>query len=272
MTREEAIEVYHGLINTKIKEAFEFFAPELAESEDVRIRKAIRLILIATEDEQKDFYSTHGLTRKDCTDWLEKQKIDTEGDFGRGYDCGYQAGYAVAMNEMKPKVATATLGILDSEKQQEQKPSNFPAGFYVTMPDGKKYYTKEMRCNGMNVKVVEPKPAEWSEEDIKNFNRISAILLDASEVKCWWEKSRIIEKEEMNKLTEWLKLVFNSKSLRPQSKQEWGDEDEDRIRQIERIAQQAGCTQKLQEEIHAWLKSLRPCPSWKPSKESRLNW
>lgn len=51
--------------------------------------------------------------------YLEKQKINTEGDFGRGYDCGYQAGYAVAMNEMKPKVATATL---DSEKQKEQKP------------------------------------------------------------------------------------------------------------------------------------------------------
>lgn len=41
MTREEAVEVYHGLINEKIKEAFEFFAPELAESEDERIRKWI---------------------------------------------------------------------------------------------------------------------------------------------------------------------------------------------------------------------------------------
>lgn len=41
---------------------------------------------------------------------------------------------------------------------------------------------------------------------------------------------------------------------------EWSVEDEDRIRQIERIAQEAGCTQKLQEEIHDWLKSLRPQP------------
>lgn len=41
MTREEAIEVYNGLINTKIKEAFEFFAPELRESEDERIRKEL---------------------------------------------------------------------------------------------------------------------------------------------------------------------------------------------------------------------------------------
>ena len=41
-------------------------------------------------------------------------------------------------------------------------------------------------------------------------------------------------------------------------KPEWSEEDEYRIRQIERIAQEAGCTQKLQEEIHDWLKSLRP--------------
>lgn len=41
MTREEAIEVYHGLINTKIKEAFEFFAPELAESEDEKIMQTM---------------------------------------------------------------------------------------------------------------------------------------------------------------------------------------------------------------------------------------
>lgn len=41
MTREEAIEVYNGLINTKIKEAFEFFAPELRESEDERIKREL---------------------------------------------------------------------------------------------------------------------------------------------------------------------------------------------------------------------------------------
>ena len=39
MNREEAIEVYHGLINTKIKEAFEFFAPELREINEEEIRK-----------------------------------------------------------------------------------------------------------------------------------------------------------------------------------------------------------------------------------------
>jgi len=53
--------------------------PELAESEDERIRKAIRLILIATQDDQKDFYETHKLTRKELTDWLEKQGEKPQG-------------------------------------------------------------------------------------------------------------------------------------------------------------------------------------------------
>lgn len=67
MTREEAIEVYNGLINNKIKEAFEFFAPELAESEDERIRKSIIHILqvggyMSPEEKDKAFA------------YLEKQK------------------------------------------------------------------------------------------------------------------------------------------------------------------------------------------------------
>ena len=71
------------------------------------------------------------------------------------------------------------------------------------------------------------KPAEWSEEEIKK-----------------------IRSEEYTK-------GFNDAAFGGKLK-EWSVEDEDRIRQIERIAQEAGCTQKLQEEIHDWLKSLRP--------------
>jgi len=132
--------------------------------------------------------------------WLEKQKINTEGDFGRGYDCGYQAGYAVAMNEMKPKVATVTL---DSEKQKEQKQIlevfGFKVGDKVRLKDGdgrthiiKKFekiegvhgpdfyqvefednsardgiYPGEEYPNGYYTQMEkikeEPKPAEWSQ-------------------------------------------------------------------------------------------------------------
>jgi hypothetical protein len=70
MTREEAIEVYNGLINTKIKEAFEFFAPELRESEDERIRKELIAFL--------KYYHTGEGNYIEFSDkwikWLEKQK------------------------------------------------------------------------------------------------------------------------------------------------------------------------------------------------------
>lgn len=67
MTREEAIEVYNGLINEKIKAAFEFFAPELREGEDERIRKSI----VATI-EQCDFLNPKNRGR--MLAYLEKKK------------------------------------------------------------------------------------------------------------------------------------------------------------------------------------------------------
>lgn len=86
------------------------------ESEDERIRKW----LVDYFSSIKETVWIHrDITCGQILAWLEKQKINTEGDFGRGYDCGYQAGYAVAMNEMKPKVATATL---DSKSRKSRSP------------------------------------------------------------------------------------------------------------------------------------------------------
>ena len=48
------------------------------KSEDERIKKIIRLALISSEDYLSAFYKTHNTTRKECTDWLEKQKDDKE--------------------------------------------------------------------------------------------------------------------------------------------------------------------------------------------------
>ena len=90
------------------------FPPE--ESEDERMIRKIKSFLSAY-----DAYYFRNDEWREIEVWLEKQKINTEGDFGRGYDCGYQAGYAVAVNKMKPKVATTTLATLDSENQKEQK-------------------------------------------------------------------------------------------------------------------------------------------------------
>lgn len=69
MTREEAIEVYNGLINNKIKEAFEFFAPELAESEDERIRKGL-IELIENWNYPQELFTT----KRNIIAYLKKQK------------------------------------------------------------------------------------------------------------------------------------------------------------------------------------------------------
>lgn len=46
-----------------------------------------------------------------------------------------------------------------------------------------------------------------SKEDVQALNRISAILVEASEVKNWWKEYRLIEKDEMFKLTDFLKSI-----------------------------------------------------------------
>ena len=112
-------ELYPGL-HGATKEDAEHYFPELAESEDERIRKVIYKLMLGMREEI--FTSQDEIvTKEKVLVWLEKQK--------------------------------------------EQKPADLPAGFYVTLPDGKKYYTKEMRCNNMKVKVVTPQPLAWSEED-----------------------------------------------------------------------------------------------------------
>ena len=59
----------------------------------------------------------------------------------------------------------------------------------------------------------------WGEEDIKAFNRICAILVDASEVKNWWKEYRLIEREEMIRLTDFLKSLHQQPHWKPSEEQ-----------------------------------------------------
>ena len=122
--------------------------------EDERIRKDLIKYLESDRDCQPcqdvSFYDS-------SITWLEKQKVNTEGDFKRGYDCGYQAGYAVAVNEMKPKVATATLATvtLDSEKKKDNKfaPRVLPCSA-AWFEDGEDNEQKEQKPNHDKEKLI----------------------------------------------------------------------------------------------------------------------
>ena len=61
-----------------------------------------------------------------------------------------------------------------------------------------------------HINVIEQQPAEWSEEDINNLNRIAAILVEASYVQNWWRTERLISREEKEKLIGWLKALYPS--------------------------------------------------------------
>lgn len=198
--------------------------PQLQESEDERIRKW----LIDYFSSIKETVWIHrDITCEQILEWLKKQE-------GNQYFVGYAKGYSE--------------GQLNS-KQKEQKQTELPAGFYVTLPDGKKYYAKEMRCNGMNIKVVEPKPT-WSEEDELMRTAVIQTL------------ERFGGRGTTGMQIDWLKLLPERFNLQP--KNEWSEEDgitiADLINYFE--GDSLGCST---EEMIQRIKSLRP-PFWKPSE------
>ena len=121
-------------------EAMKVLIPELRESEDERIRKVIRLALIATENELSVFYRTHNITCKECTDWLEKQKI-------------------VPVQTEKERIYIRTLQSLISDflrDHDDQTNTEFYQGCW----------------DWLEGRHIEQKPVEWSEKDESIINRL----------------------------------------------------------------------------------------------------
>lgn len=81
MKKEEALKHLREVFKWfqgQTQESLKTLLPEIMETEDNKFKQAIRLVLIATEDDQRAFYSTHGITRKECTDWLENRAVRDE--------------------------------------------------------------------------------------------------------------------------------------------------------------------------------------------------
>ena len=117
---------------------------------------------------------------------------------------------------------------------------------------------------------------DWSEEDIKSLNRISTILVDASEVKNWWKEYRLIEREEMIRLTDFLKSLIDRVHPQPIK---WSEEDEKVTKWV--IDYIGNCPNESfyfyggvgKEAVLSWLNKLKdilqlqPKQEWKPSEE-----
>ena len=336
MERKEAIEIVRKLYNESLflkkdMEAMVTLIPELAESEEGKIKKIIKQSL-KSFFEGKLSSGTNDVDYAMCLTWLEKQgekhlenydeaekeKADFVGDGfiechanfldfkeGNTYWLEYIGDdkYNVRSDNLLGKTYHITPCQLYTifkkqtwlEKQGEQKPivvdniepkfkvgdtmrtleeanSGITDGMPVVVSIDDKYY----RCNNELIAIkdqddyeyppINKKHNAWSEEDAKTLNRISAILVDASEVKNWWKESRLIEREEMVRLTDFLKSLKD----RVQPKQKWSEEDEDNLTDIF-VAIDNFHTTNHKKELITFLKSLKakvqPQSTWKPSDE-----
>ena len=189
---ERAKEMYNiNIVDTPHKGIVEYIFPELAESEDERIRKHIIDII-------KDNAKSKCIPCDAEIAYLEKQKINTEGDFGRGYNCGYEA----CLNSH---------GAEWFENQKEQKPI-FKEGDRVIW-DGEEFNILDVYKDTYNVggyivpfsregelHPIGQKPAEWSEE----------------------EKERIRQNGRLD-------VCYNPEKYGLCNKTEWSEEDEEEL-------------------------------------------
>lgn len=139
---EEALEKARQFSEKPLQEdssnIVEYIFPELAESEDERIRKDI-IIFISFYADNEEITTEQRETLNSWIAWLEKQ------------------------GEQKPVDTVIPFGAKDSELIEET----------YHIPDG---YHAEINSNTIVIKKGEHKPTEWSKEDIRHIKTIMILL------------------------------------------------------------------------------------------------
>ena len=116
----------------------------------------------------------------------------------------------------------------------------------------KDMFYREGVADGILIGKEEQNPAEWSEED-ENIKEIIEAYIEGSMSSSFWGKCGYGKREILN----WLK------SLRPQPKQEWSEEDELRLKSCIAILKASDGHDTINTK---WLKSIRPQNQWKNDK------
>ena len=114
--------------------------------------------------------------------------------------------------------------------------------------------------------------AEWSEEDEKIAKEIEEELWYPGDFPDYPSKEESELYDDCQRRLNWFKNKL--KSLRPQPKQEWSDEDENmRNLIIETLDDNSHYFpfKETKKKMMDWLKSLRPQSHWKPSEEQMTN-
>lgn len=289
MTREEATKVYHGLLNQKIKEAFEVFAPELRESEDERMIEQIKFAVMQMPSDRED-------TKKECLAWLEKQKENSKSADSISSNCTSDAKCENKHNEKgdfvfelrqiisshrysdiygeytndEEGMASEILELCkcELEKQKEQKPL---LPFDELTPEEKMNHPLYLEGFdvGREVQKVfdEQKPTEWSEED--ELMRLAVIQTLESFGGRGTTAMQI----------DWLKSL-KDRGIFPKSNSpsEWSEEDEYKLNFLTEMLDgldQREFDARYMKELSSWLKSfperfnLQPKQEWSEEGKHR---
>lgn len=236
MTREEAIKkVRWGLlglvIDKDVRDAFETLIPELAESEDERVKKElIEFIKSLLCNDAFDRYKLGSWIT-----WLEKQKpLSTEETELNSIAFLEQMGYTCIPpkkehqnNSDAPKNALggALNSPLDKDKNLDDIAQDYVEAVKEYNPEPTWNLMLTAVCYGYHYREQEEHSMsaeeEWSEEDeeaIKDaIKLLEAYYTDAIEDYCPHNAETL------------KKLINVLKSLRPQPKVEWSEEDESRL-------------------------------------------
>ena len=185
MTREEAIKniklFFSGIgiaLSNKTKEAFNTLIPELAESEDERIRKRL-ITLIRVLD--SSFFTGNNPSKEQCLAYLEKQK---------------DASKAIEAVDRIDKYIDEQVA-----NAHDMKDSNPDKKYYQGWDDALGEMAGILQDVYSDEKQKEQKPIEWSDNDDQLIGFIFDLLNDLV-----WRKDLAMSKEE---------CLERLKSLRP---------------------------------------------------------
>ena len=237
--------------------------PELSESEDERIRKRIYGLI---------YHNDALLDKEELLAWLEKQKGQNSPDStglyyydGKKFTCcGFPYNFTMNQQEEKKTVAISENNNADANGHLTGK-ILVEYGAHAKVRDGKRHCEmdwKEFQRLAhyfYELGKAEQQTVGWSEEDDEMYINVASSLRGYA---CGLENEE--HKKHIKKGLDWLENRF--KSISPQPKVEWSEEDEKikerlitRLNWITYNTRTDGTSPNITffDEI-AWLKSLRP--------------
>lgn len=285
---DEAIERAKEINNEQHAQPFNIMTrvfPELAESEDEKIRKYIIKVVhewwVRCNDPTPDFPNEEQMLTwlEKCSEHKSADSIPQDFEKYVEHFLSLSDGEGHGSPAKVKEVSTELLRLANRQKsawsEEDEKTLNAIALFlssidYLEDPETWINWLKSLKD-----RVMPQLKQEWSVDDEDMHYKVIAVINRL----CAEGKDYVWSIKTLKKLFYWLKFLKD----RVQPKQEWSEEDEKMLKDID------ACIVKLpvffsQIEINGedktckefitsarnWLKSLRPRNDWKPSEEQMV--